>query len=314
MKLVTAERLERIRRAGGRILASAGLRGYAQRHLAGLRARMKAKEQELKEAKHRDPIPVAAYSDRSVPVSAFTVFGDRELRTFFEPVMISPSALGAVAVAPATARRVMEIDSLLEWDDYIRYVHGYYSAGLERFGDGWRYADISTAVLAAAQLGRPQRYLEIGVRRGHTLAIVAALAPTCEIVGFDMWMVDYAGMPNPGPEFVRGELQKVGFQGSLEFVNGNSHETLRAYFKQQADTFFDLITVDGDHTEEGAEQDLRDVLPHLKVGGVLVFDDISQYPVLHDVWQRVVAADPRFVTWAFTELGYGVAIAVRMWG
>lgn len=53
MKLVTAERLEQIRRVGGRVLASAGLRGYTQRHLAGLRGRMKAKEQELKDAQAR---------------------------------------------------------------------------------------------------------------------------------------------------------------------------------------------------------------------------------------------------------------------
>jgi predicted O-methyltransferase YrrM len=258
------------------------------------------------------PIPAAAGSNGSVPASAFTVLPDTNLRTFFEPVMIAPSALGEIAVAPTTARRVMEVNSLLEWDDYVRYVRAYYTAGLERFGDAWRYADISTALLAAAQLSRPEKYLEIGVRRGHSLAMVASLCPTCEIVGFDMWMPDYAGMPNPGPEFVRGELQKVGFQGSLEFVNGNSHKTVPAYFEQHAGKFFDLITVDGDHTEEGAEQDLRDVLPHLKAGGVLVFDDIAQYPALYDVWQRVVASDLRFSTWAFTELGYGVAIAVRI--
>ena len=54
-------------------------------------------------------------------------------------------------------------------------------------------------------------------------------------------------------------------------------------------------------------------MPRLKRGGVLVFDDIvhPRHPYLADVWRRVVADDPRFVTWAFTELGYGVALAVR---
>jgi predicted O-methyltransferase YrrM len=284
--------------------------GRAKRRAVKLLRRPKHEARSRGSSEQIGPISAAAASNGSVPASAFTVL-DTDVRTFFEPVMISPSALGEVAVAPATARRVMEVNSLLEWDDYIRYVRAYYAAGLDRFGDAWRYADISTALLAAAQLSRPQRYMEIGVRRGHSLAMVASLCPTCEIVAFDMWMPDYAGMPNPGPEFVRGELQKVGFQGSLEFVNGNSHKTVPAYFEQYPDKFFDVITVDGDHTEQGAEQDLRDVLPHLKTGGVLIFDDIAQYPALYDVWRDVVASDLRFSSWAFTELGYGVAIAVR---
>ena len=53
MKLVNAERLRRIRRVGGKILASVRLQAFARRHLGGLRRRMKAKEQELKEAHAR---------------------------------------------------------------------------------------------------------------------------------------------------------------------------------------------------------------------------------------------------------------------
>jgi hypothetical protein len=37
---------------------------------------------------------------------------------------------------------------------------------------------------------------------------------------------------------------------------------------------FDLITVDGDHTALGTWWDLADVLPHVAVGGALVFDDL----------------------------------------
>jgi len=81
----------------------------------------------------------------------------------------------------------------------------------------------------------------------------------------------------------------------------------------RAGIFFDLITVDGDHSEWGAEQDLRQVYQRLKIGGVLVFDDICHplHPYLAGVWQRAVATDRRFATWQFAELGYGVALAVR---
>ena len=247
------------------------------------------------------------------PFSVQVVFDSPDLGNWYHPVMLGPGTLGSLAVSPACLRQVIQILKRLEPDDYVRYLLAYYRAGLERFGDAWRYADIVTVLLAAAQLVRPQNYLEIGVRRGRSMAMAAATCPECEIVGFDLWTPDYAGMPNPGPDFVRAEMRKLGYTGRLELITGNSHETLPRYFNQHPDAFFDLITVDGDHSERGVEQDLHDVLLRLKVGGVIVFDDICHpaHPYLGDVWRRVVEVNSRFVTWQFTELGYGVALAVR---
>lgn len=249
----------------------------------------------------------------STPFAVRIVFDSPELGNWYHPVMLGPGTLGSLATSPVCLRRAIRIIACLEADDYIRYLLAYYTAGLERFGDAWRYADIVTVLLAAAQLVRPQHYLEIGARRGRSMAMVAATCPECEIVGFDLWLPDYAGMPNPGPDFVRAEMKKLGHTGRLELISGNSHETLPRYFSEHPDTFFDLITVDGDHSEKGAQRDLHDVLPRLKVGGVIVLDDICHpaHPYLGNVWQRVVAADPRFAAWQFTELGYGVALAVR---
>ena len=227
--------------------------------------------------------------------------------------MVGPSTLGEMAVSPACIRHVIQVVERLEPDDYIRYVLAYYRTGLERFGDAWRYADILTVLMAAAKLIRPGRYLEIGVRRGRSLAMVAAACPDCEIVGLDLWRGDYAGMSNPGPDFVRAEMSKLGYTGRLELISGDSHKILPRFFSEHGDSFFDLITVDGDHSERGAEQDLRNVLPRLKLGGIIVFDDICHplHPYLADVWQRTIVSDSRFATWQFTELGYGVAFAIR---
>jgi len=145
------------------------------------------------------------------------------------------------------------------------------------------------------------------------MAMVVAGNPGCSVVGFDMWQADYAGIENPGPAFVREELARLGHNGSLEFVDGNSHETVPAYFAEHPDTFFDLITVDGDHGLEGAAQDLRDVMGHLSIGGVLVFDDTVHpaHPGLAGVWRDVVVSDDRFSAWAYDDVGYGVAVAIR---
>jgi predicted O-methyltransferase YrrM len=180
----------------------------------------------------------------------------------------------------------MQIIEHLEPDDYIRYLQAYYQAGLVRFGDAWRYADIVTALLAAAQLIHPQAYLEIGVRRGRSMAMVTATCQDCAMVGFDLWTADYAGMTNPGPDFVEGEMKKLGYRGTLNLIRGDSHQTVPEYFKTNPQAYFDLITVDGDHSERGAAQDLRNVLPRLKLGGVLVFDDVNHpaFPHLGRIW------------------------------
>jgi len=133
------------------------------------------------------------------------------------------------------------------------------------------------------------------------------------ITAIDLWQANYAGMENPGPLFVKQELQKHGHTGSIEFLNGNSHELLPLLFKGNPHLQYDLITVDGDHSEAGAAQDLLDVIPHLSVGGVLVFDDIAHpaHPYLLKVWRQVTAQFPDLSCFEFSEIGYGVAFAIR---
>jgi predicted O-methyltransferase YrrM len=248
-----------------------------------------------------------------VPPTTTAVFCQQKLGEWYNPVLVGSSTIGDKAINVACLDQVMQITGNLEPDDYLHYLNAYYENGRKRFGNAWRYADITTVLLATAELITPENYMEIGVRRGRSLAMVAATCPTAHVVGFDKWVENYAGMPNPGPEFVTAEMQKLGYRGTLELISGDSHETVPRYFREHPEMFFDLITVDGDHSAKGAEQDLRDVLPRLKLGGVLVFDDIChpELPHLAQVWQRVVASDRRFATWEYTELGYGVAFAIR---
>ena len=88
---------------------------------------------------------------------------------------------------------------------------------------------------------------------------------------------------------------------------------MQKHLDANPDLYFDLVTVDGDHTAEGAAQDLREVLPRVSVGGALVFDDIAhrKHPHLVEVWKSVVESDPRFASYRFSELGYGIGFAIR---
>lgn len=255
---------------------------------------------------------LAEKNERPVPLAEGATFQPATRTSFYSPLLLSPSTLGELASRADTIREIIKLVHSFETDDYLETLIPYLQAGLQRYGDAWRYADILTGLFAACRTISPTSYLEIGVRRGRSMAIVAASCPDVEIVGFDMWMPDYGGMPNDGSAAARKELEKCGHRGTLEMIDGDSHVTVPAYFQAHPDKYFDLITVDGDHSEEGAQRDLEVVMPRLKVGGVLVFDDIKQYPVLYRLWKRTVVADTRFATWEFSELGYGIALAVRV--
>jgi predicted O-methyltransferase YrrM len=157
-----------------------------------------------------------------------------------------------------------------------------------------RRFEIRSALRAIAHATQPRSYLEIGTRRGWSLAQVLAESPEVQAYSFDWWTQNYGGVENPGPGFVRDEMRRVApnHRGALHFLSGNSHDTLPVFFQEvqlgaveleeeqilrtgeAAPRMFDLITVDGDHTALGTWWDLADVLPHVAVGGALVFDDL----------------------------------------
>ena len=237
------------------------------------------------------------------------------MANWYPSVMIGAAALGNQVLRPETVAEANSLLASLTPDDYSTYLQNFYADGLRRFGKDWGYGDIVTVLLVLARHIQPRNYLEIGVRRGRSVCTVASRAPTCDLVMFDMWVQDYAGMDNPGPSLVVAELDRIGHIGGRKFIDGNSHETLPAYFAAHPAACFDLITVDGDHSPDGAAQDLADVLPRLTLGGAIVFDDVCHplHPELSRVWHQMVIEDPRFSSWSCNDVGYGVAFAIRRW-
>jgi len=237
------------------------------------------------------------------------------LGAWYASVMLDPGTIFNRAGCLDTIQQVLRVLRLLEPDAYSIYVSAFLEEGIAKYGDDWSYRDILNVLAACSQLIQPKTYLEIGVRRGRSMAVVAAMSPATDLYGFDMWMDGYAGMENPGPDFVEGELRKAGASGIVEFVSGNSHETVPEFLAAHPDFQFDLVTVDGDHSDEGAREDLLTVLPRVAIGGAVVFDDVShpQHPNLHKVWVDALRdSGCRFVSDAYQSIGYGVAVAVRI--
>src|SRR5260221_3967054 len=227
--------------------------------------------------------------------------------------MIGADTIAVQLFSGGYVKRALALMRRLTPDAYTQYLSGFYREGLRRFGGDWRYADIVPVLLCLADVLKPPSCLEIGIRRGRSAAAVAWRRPDCALALFDMWVPGYAGMDNPGSSFVRGELNRVGHCGLIEFIDGDSHQTLPAFFARRPEPFFDLITVDGDHSIEGAARDLADVLPRLQGGGALVLDDVchSAHAGLAEVWRRIVLEDPRFSAFTYRDAGYGVGFAVR---
>jgi len=234
--------------------------------------------------------------------------GDR-----YSPVVISPEAIARRASSARVLTAARDLARKLTTDPYTGYVADFYERGLSVAGDDWQFMDIISLLIAVGEMGQPENYLEIGVRRGRSTCALASASPATDIFAFDMWQENYASNENPGPALVADELRGVGHSGQLTFVEGDSHQTVPAFLISNSKLTFDVITVDGDHTPEGAWDDLRNVLPRLRVGGVIVFDDTGNpyCPGLSEVWRDALRADPGLRAFTFDGLGTGVSFAVR---
>jgi predicted O-methyltransferase YrrM len=185
-----------------------------------------------------------------------------------------------------------------------------YGSMQEQFGSYLRYADLNTVLWAAAKLLRPTNYLEIGVRRGRSAAVVGAVAPDCAIYGFDLWQEVYFADPNLGPDFARDELRRAGHRGAVELVSGNSAETVPSFLREHPDLYFDIVTIDGAKAFDIVASDYANTLPRVKVGGVVVTDDLAYAPQLGRIWHELVGRSGRFIMAPFSGAG-GVAAAIR---
>lgn len=186
--------------------------------------------------------------------------------------------------------------------------------------DGAHWTDAVTTLNWWARAMRPRTYLEIGVRRGRSMAQVLTESPTTHAWGFDLWLEGYGSVPeqgilveNPGPDFVRDELERIGAGSPVDLVRGCSRKTVPAFLaSQDAPDDFDLILVDGDHTPDGARADLERAFARVAPGGAVLFDDISHpsHPELLGVWDAFKADRP---DWLFVEdrSRSGIAVAVR---
>jgi len=135
-------------------------------------------------------------------------------------------------------------------------------------------------------------YLEIGVDGGESLKTVLDIARPTHVALVDIWDPRYCNHGYGDERHIRRIFSERGLDhGIAQFVNGDSHITIKTQLRGRA---FELITVDGDHTDAGLLADLTDSWPLLRAKGLMVVDDIGhiEYPGLKGVFDRWLASTP----------------------
>jgi len=254
------------------------------------------------------------YSRMDTPYHPQTTYVDKN-NQWYDPVIVDADNFVEPCSGFQSLVDVSNILDKLSEDDYLRFFKGFYKAGINNINENWKYADILTVLYGICSNVSINSYLEIGVRRARSMAIVASVNPNVEIIGFDLWIQNYAGMENPGPEFVRNELKNIGHEGNVDLIDGDSKRTIPKYFKDNPTKYFDLITVDGDHSKKGAIADLKNVIPRIKIGGFLIFDDINNpnHRILDKVWRKYIINSKRFLSHEFKGAGLGVGFAIKLY-
>ena len=134
----------------------------------------------------------------------------------------------------------------------------------DRF-EPWHWTEYYPRYAAWARQVQPRAILEIGVRYGYTA--LAMLSPLSESRPL------YRGVDNesyaPGCLQIAHEMLKIHTPWALtRFLKMDTYDGIYDFGET-----YDLIHVDGDHTEAGALRDLRLAWARLTPGGVLILDD-----------------------------------------
>lgn len=157
----------------------------------------------------------------------------------------------------------------------------------------------------------PKKIMEIGTRTG--LSICQLLSACMSLEGMRVCLFDIWSDGLSCPELVKKHLNHLGIHCHVEFYLGDSHKTVPEFMASNTDKF-DWILVDGDHSPEGAWDDLENSFNLIAKDGVVVFDDIVENDgvVLMPTWNKFMEKYRDEFTWHMDLNGKGVGWAVKI--
>lgn len=113
-----------------------------------------------------------------------------------------------------------------------------------------------------------KKIIEIGVNACHSLLLMLIVNPDAEYLLFDLNVHKYT---KPTIEYIKNEFPNT----KIEIIYGNSTETIKKYILDNPSQLnsYDLIHLDGGHTEDIFSQDYYNSKKLIKDNGVIIFDD-----------------------------------------
>lgn len=113
--------------------------------------------------------------------------------------------------------------------------------------------------------GEVTTVMEIGFNGGHSSELFLSLDDRISVVSFDIGLHEYVEI---GKEFI-----DLKYPGRHHLVLGDSVETVVEYAKNNKNTKFDLIFIDGDHSYKTAKTDLVNCRKLAHKDTIVIMDD-----------------------------------------
>lgn len=142
-------------------------------------------------------------------------------------------------------------------------------------------------IARAASWGNFIKYGEIGSHIGRSMMCVALLNPAANICCFDKPDGGWGGETGTDEELKKNAEKFASGRHQLFFGSSDSGK-IKNSIKENGP--YDIFLVDGDHRAEPAMKDLEFVYPHIKNGGILIFDDLTHHTYLEQVWDEFVSS------------------------
>lgn len=152
---------------------------------------------------------------------------------------------------------------------------------------------------------RPFNYLGIGVQEGGCAERIAEANPVINMTLCDNWGSTHGGTGRGSHDHVEQRLVATGHRGERTYLDGDSAQMIPGLPGS-----FNLVFVDGDHSEAGALTDLANVWGLVRHGGHVVVHDVMFPEVMAALWQFLKIAD-RVASVRLYPDGTGAAVIAR---
>jgi len=135
--------------------------------------------------------------------------------------------------------------------------------------------------------------LEIGVYGGGCACAMLMARPDCSYIGIDNWS------EAPIEDFVKNTKP---FRDRVEIITGDSREVGKGWNRP-----LDVVLIDGGHDYDVAISDVKNFVPWVKVGGIVMVDDYGTHGDVTKVVDKCLLGNPEFELVRKPDSPYGMA-------